>query len=88
MSQTCRRVVHGRLEPADYDFVWIIACEHGLASYDTIKFDVVLLNKALKADIRYKGAEDLDGSEAGTVFCKDYSPTLADFTKQRKVFSL
>jgi hypothetical protein len=70
----------------DYDFVRIIACEHDLASYDTIAFDVVLLNKALKVDSRFKGAEDADGCEAGTVFRKDYSPSVFGSSKRRKVF--
>jgi hypothetical protein len=65
----------------DYDFVRIIACEHDLVSDDTIAFDVVLLNKALKADSRFKGAEDPDGCDAGTVFRKDYSPRLLGSTK-------
>jgi hypothetical protein len=56
----------------DSEFVRIIACEDDLpASADTIAFDVVMLNKALRVDIRFKGADDLDGREAGTVFCKD-----------------
>jgi hypothetical protein len=70
----------------DYDFVRIIACEHDLASDDTITFDVNLLNKALKVDSRFKRAEDPDGCEAGTVFRKDYSPRVPDSTKRRKVF--
>jgi hypothetical protein len=52
----------------DYDFVRIIACEHDLVSDDTIASDVVLLNKALEADSRFKGAEDPNGYDAGTVF--------------------
>jgi hypothetical protein len=36
-----------------------------------IAFDVFMLNKALRVVIRFKGADDPDGREAGTVFCKD-----------------
>jgi hypothetical protein len=70
----------------DYDVVRIIAREHDLASDDTITFDKVMLNKALKLDSRFKGAEDPDGCEDGTIFRKDYSPRIAGSTKRRKVF--
>jgi hypothetical protein len=40
-------------------FVRIIACEHDLlVSDDTIVFDALMLNKALRVDIRLKGADD------------------------------
>jgi hypothetical protein len=74
----------------DKDFVRIIACEHDLlASDDTLAFDVLMLNKALRVDIRFKGADDTDGREAGTVgtvFRKDYSPSVSGSTIRRKVF--
>jgi hypothetical protein len=57
-----------------------IACEHDLlASDDTIAFDVLTLNKALRADVRLKGPDDPGGREAGTVGAvlrKDYSPSV------------
>jgi hypothetical protein len=70
----------------DYDFVRIIAHEHDLASDDTITFDEVMLNKALKLDSRFSGAEDPDGCEAGTIFRNYYSPRVAGSIKRRKVF--
>jgi hypothetical protein len=48
----------------------VIACEHDLPSGDTIAFDMARLNKALKPDIRFKGAEDPDSREAGTLHFK------------------
>ena len=74
----------------DKDFVWIIACEHELLPFDnTLAFDVLMLNKALRVDNRFKGADDADGREAGsvgTVFRKDYSPSVSGSTRRRKVF--
>jgi hypothetical protein len=70
----------------DHDFVRIIACEYDLAIDDTIKFDVVMLNRALKNDTRYSLAEDQDGCEAGTVFRKHYTPNVAGSNQRRTVF--
>jgi hypothetical protein len=71
----------------DRDFVRIIACEHGLVIDDTIKFDAVTLNRALKADIRYGSAEDQDGCEAGsTIFRKHYTTKVAGSNQRRTVF--
>jgi hypothetical protein len=70
----------------DHDFVRIIACEYDLAIDDAIKFDVVMLNRALKNDTRYSLAEDQDGCEAGTVFRKHYTPNVAGSNQRRTVF--
>jgi hypothetical protein len=68
----------------DHDFVRIIACEYDLAIDDTIKFDVVMLNRALKNDTRYSLAEDQDGCEAGTVFRKHYSHSKRSWLQPTK----